>query len=144
MGLEWRGNHSGGGPDLKKRIEELDAKIRDWPRHPGNDPYKVGLEKLAAELKKTLPGQLFAVGYNEFCRPSIPEALEEVIRAGATRVWVIPSMMTPGGLHSEVDIPQALEKVRETHPGIQVEYLWPFDLKEVAGLLSGQVRKALG
>ncbi|MBI3615438.1 MAG: hypothetical protein HY211_02860 [Candidatus Omnitrophica bacterium] len=137
MGLEW------GGPDLKKRAEELDAKIRDWPRHPGNDPYKVGLEKLASELRRMLPSELFAIGYNEFCRPSIPEALEQVIRQGATRVLVIPSMLTPGGLHSEVDIPRALQKVRETHPAIEVEYLWPFDLKEVAALLSGQIQKAL-
>ncbi len=144
MGLQWRGNHHGSGisPEIS-RIQELDAQIRDWPRRSDNDPYKAGLEKLAAALRPLLPDRLLAVGYNEFCRPSIQEAIEQVIRQGASRILVIPSMLTPGGVHSEVDIPRSLQKVREAHPGIQVEYLWPFDLKEVAALLSGQVRKVL-
>ncbi len=123
-------------------MAELDAQIRNWPRRPGNDPYKEGLEKVAQALKPLLPTDLFAIGYNEFCRPSIPEALEEVIGKGATRVLVIPSMLTPGGVHSEIDIPRALEEIRKKHPAVTIEYLWPFDLEAVAELLAAQLRKA--
>ncbi len=151
MSLEWRGEQvlrRAGHPEpgskddrlaQDERIRQLDAKIRDWPRHLGNDPYKAGLERLASELKPLLSADLFAVGYNEFCRPSISEAVEEVIGKGAARVLVIPSMLTPGGLHSEVDIPRALESVRAKHPEVAIEYLWPFDLKEVARLLASQI-----
>ncbi len=140
MSLEWRGG--GGGEALSSRAAELDAKIRDWPRHAGNDPYKEGLEQVAARLKPLLPTTLFAIGYNEFCRPSIPEAVDEVVRQGAIRVLVIPSMLTPGGLHSEKDIPRALEQVRRKHPRISIEYLWPFDLNQVAELLALHIHQA--
>ena len=143
MGLQWRGEHGAHGSDSAEgRIAQLDAQIRNWPRRPGNDPYKEGLERLAKALKPLLPTDLFAIGYNEFCRPSILEALEEVIAQGATRVLVIPSMLTPGGVHSEIDIPRALEEVRKKRPGVRVDYLWPFDLNQVADLLAAHLRKA--
>ena len=137
MGLEWSGNGHG------ERISQLDSEIRNWPRQAGNDPYKEGLEKLAAVLRPLLPEGMFAIGYNEFCSPSVPEAIEELIRQGAARVLVVPSMMTPGGLHSEVDIPRSIRQMQERHPAVSIEYLWPFDLKQVAALLASQVKKAL-
>ena len=147
MSLEWRkgghlpaGRH--GGP-LEGRAAALDATIRNWPRHAGNDPYKTGLEQVATALRRLLPTHLFAIGYNEFCRPSVAEAVDQVIQQGAARVFVIPSMLTPGGLHSEHDIPRALEAVRRAHPGVTIEYLWPFRTTEVAALLASHVQQAL-
>src|SRR3989338_1548571 len=104
MALEWRGTQSGGDHQHQAvgRAGELNAKIRGWPRHEGNDPYKAGLEGLAAALKSLIPTDLFAIGYNEFCRPTIAEAIAGVIGQGATRVVVLPTMMTPGGVHSEL------------------------------------------
>ena len=146
MGLQWGagGHHggTGGSSRLAERIAQLDAQIRDWPRRPDNDPYKEGLERLAAVLRPMLPSGLFLIGYNEFCRPSVGEALEQVIRQGASRVLVISSMVTPGGVHSEQDIPHAIEQVRKNHPAISMEYLWPFDLKEVAALFASHIRRA--
>jgi sirohydrochlorin cobaltochelatase len=123
------------------RAEELDRRIRDWPRHAGNDPYKRGLEQMAAALKPLLPTDLFAIGYNEFCRPSIPEAIATMVERGATRVLVVPTMLTPGGVHSEIDIPRALEAARRTHPGVSIEYVWPFAVEEVAKLLAAHVAR---
>ena len=144
MSLEWRANSTGHPPhQLQERAAELDTTIRDWPRHAANDPYKAGLERLANALRPLLPTGMLAIGYNEFCRPSIAEAIEEVMRQGATTVIVLPSMLTPVGIHSEVDIPHALEAVREAHPDVTIEYLWPFDLQEVAALLASHVRRAI-
>ena len=144
MSLEWRQNSAPHGHhELHGRAAELDAKIRHWPRHAGNDPYKVGLERVAETLRPLLPTELLAIGYNEFCRPSIREAIAEVIRRGATRVLVIPSMLTPGGVHAEQDIPEALEAARRLHPDLAIEYLWPFDLHQVAALLASHVARAV-
>ena len=144
MALEWRGSQpTDGHHPLQGRATELDAKIRDWPRHEGNDPYKTGLERLAATLRPLLPTELFAIGYNEFCRPTIAEAIDGVIRQGAARVVVLPTMLTPGGVHSERDIPRALDDVRRSHPGVAIEYLWPFDLASVAELLASHVQRTL-
>jgi sirohydrochlorin cobaltochelatase len=154
MSLQWRAGNGGAGhrgpdgqaaarPDERdRRATELDAKIRNWPRTRANDPYKAGLERLARALGPLLPTGRFAIGYNEFCRPTIAEAVAQVIGKGARRVLVIPTMMTPGGVHSELDVPQALEGARQAHPGVSIEYLWPFDLSEVAGLLARHIRRA--
>ena len=140
MSLEWRKNsHAHGG---QGRAAELDEKIRRWPRTASNDPYKAGLEQLAAVLRPLLPDALVVIGYNEFCQPSIAEAIEGVIRQGVTQALVIPSMLTPGGVHAERDIPRALERVRQAHPTIAIEYLWPFDLQDVAALLAGHVKRS--
>jgi sirohydrochlorin cobaltochelatase len=144
MSLEWRKNsHATGPQQLTGRAAELDAKIRDWPRYAGNDPYKRGLEQLAEALRPLLPTTRFAIGYNEFCRPTIAEAIAQVIQQGARRVFVIPTMLTPGGVHSEIDIPRSLEQVRAAHPGVAIDYLWPFDLRQVAALLGAHVNRAL-
>ena len=144
MSLEWRQSHGAHGHAhaLEGRAAELDATIRGWPRHAGNDPYKAGLERLADALRPLVPTELLAIGYNEFCRPSIAEAIAQVIGAGASRVLVIPTMLTPGGVHSEVDIPRALEQVRRAHSAVAIEYVWPFDLQDVARLLASHLTRA--
>ena len=144
MALEWRGSQpSDGQHHLRGRAAELDATIRDWPRHDGNDPYKAGLERLAAALRPLVPTGLFAIGYNEFCRPTIAEAIDDVIRQGATHIVVLPTMLTPGGVHAERDIPQALEAIRRAHPAITVQYAWPFDVQRVAALLVQHISRAV-
>lgn len=143
MGLEWRSQGTC-APELQRRIGALDEKIRNWPRRPGNDPYLEGLERLAGVLRPMLPEEIrLEIGYNEFCAPSVFEAVARVVSEGARRVLVIPTMLTPGGVHSEKDIPRTLEAARRAHPGVRIDYVWPFDLKEVAGLLSAHVKKAL-
>ena len=143
MSLEWRAGSAGHDHGAEGRAEELDAKIRNWPRHDGNDPYKTGLERVAEALRPLLPTERLAIGYNEFCRPTIAEAIEGVIRQGATRILVIPSMLTPGGVHAERDIPRALDALRIAHPAVTIEYLWPFDIQQVAALLAEHVSRAL-
>lgn len=141
MRLEWR-RADGSDPARLTRMAELDATIRNWPRHAGNDPYKVGLERVGEALKRLLPAARFGIGYTEFCHPSIVEAVEGVITAGARRVFVIPSMLTPGGLHSELDIPRALAAARAAHPEVPLVYLWPFDVDRVAAMLVEHLKAA--
>ena len=145
MGLEWRKNIHPGGPSesqAQQRIAQLDQKIRNWPRTERNDPYKAGLERLAAILKPLLHEKLFAIAYNEFCSPTLEQTVGELVQQGAQRILVIPTMLTPGGLHSEKDIPRSIEKVRRLHPAVSMEYLWPFDLAAVAQLLANQIQRA--
>ena len=56
---------------------------------------------------------------------------------------VIPSMLTPGGVHAEIDIPRMLEELRGRHPSVTIDYLWPFDLDQVAALLASHVMQAV-
>jgi sirohydrochlorin cobaltochelatase len=128
---------------MPKSIEEqeLDTKIRRWPRTATTDPYRFGLEAVAAALKPQLNGALFALAFNEFCAPTLEESVEELVKQGATSITVTTTMFTPGGSHSEVEIPAILDSLRLRHPGILLCYAWPFDLQLVAKTLVEQVSR---
>ncbi len=120
---------------------ELDRKIRHWPRTKETDPYQAGLEAVAAALRPTLNGDLFAVAYNEFCAPTLEEAAGDLMRQGARHIAVITTMFTPGGSHSEVEIPEILADLRAAHPETTFQYAWPFDLNLMAGTLATQLNR---
>jgi sirohydrochlorin cobaltochelatase len=120
---------------------ELDTKVRQWPRTAETDPYQAGLEAVAAQLRTQLNGALFAVAYNEFCAPTLEESVEALIKQGATHITVTTTMFTPGGSHSEVEIPEILDQLRPQHPHVELRYAWPFDLRSVANTLADQIRR---
>ena len=120
---------------------ELDTKIRRWPRTAETEPYKTGLEKVAVSLRAQLDGALFAVAYNEFCAPTLEESVEELIKKGATHITVTTTMFTPGGSHSEVEIPEILDRLRKQYPNIMLRYAWPFDMNLIAAMLATQIKQ---
>jgi sirohydrochlorin cobaltochelatase len=127
------------GGSLSSEEHELDTKIRRWPRTGTTDPYRSGLEAVAAQLKAQMTGVLFAVAYNEFCAPTLEESVEELIRKGATHIVVTTTMFTPGGSHSEIEIPETLAHLKKRYPHLILRYAWPFDLSIVADMLKEQV-----
>ena len=129
------------GEPMSQEELELDTKIRTWPRTPQTDPYQAGLEKLATQMKPLLNGAQFAVAYNEFCGPTLPEAVEELIGKGTKHITVVSTMFTPGGSHSEFEIPEELQELRAKHPGITLNYAWPFDLGQVAKMLMEHIQR---
>ena len=120
---------------------DLDRRIRHWPRTPQTDPYRDGLEALAAALRPLLQNASLAIAYNEFCTPTLEEAAEDLIAAGVTSITVVPSMLTPGGVHSEVEIPDTLDRLHLRYPEIVFQYAWPVDLGLVARMLADQLRR---
>jgi sirohydrochlorin cobaltochelatase len=118
----------------------LERKIRTWPRTPATDPYQAGLEAVAETLRPKLGAARLVVAYNEFCAPSLDDAVAELVSNGARRITVVPSMLTPGGVHSEIEIPDTLAALRTRFPGVELRYAWPFDADAVADLLASQIR----
>ena len=129
------------GQPVSAEETELDRKIRQWPRNAKTDPYRTGLEALASELMPLLNGALFAVAYNEFCAPTLEEAVADLVEQGVSDIVVITTMFTPGGSHSEVEIPEIIDQLRKQYPGIVLRYAWPFDLNLVAKTLAEQLRR---
>jgi sirohydrochlorin cobaltochelatase len=127
-------------PPSQEEIE-LGTKIRHWPRTSATDPYQSGLETVAAQLRARLDGVLFAVAFNEFCAPTLEESVEELIKKGATHITVTTTMFTPGGSHSEIEIPEILEQLRKQYPKVVLCYAWPFDLQLVANTLAEQIAR---
>jgi len=114
----------------------LDTRIRQWPRTAQSDPYRHGLEALAERLRQRLTGTRLVLAFNEFCAPTVEAAVEDLVAAGVADISVVPSMLTPGGVHSEVDIPQSIQPLRARYPQISLRYAWPVDLDLIADMLS--------
>ena len=125
------------------REAELDKLVRGWPRTPETDPYKHGVERIAEALAPKLGGRKLVVAYNEFCAPSVEDAIESLVEDGFTRISLISTMFTRGGIHAEYEIPRIVGEAREKHPGVTVEYAWPFDAGRIADFLAGQLAGAL-
>jgi sirohydrochlorin cobaltochelatase len=120
---------------------ELDQKVRSWPRNPATDPYKAGIDAIAERLRARV-GRV-VVAFNEFCAPSLEEAVHELVSNGVLQVTVVTTMLTPGGMHSEIEIPESVLALQHAYPEIRIRYAWPFDLDAVAGLLESACTGAL-
>jgi sirohydrochlorin cobaltochelatase len=129
------------GTPVSPEEKELDHRIRHWPRTPQTDPYQAGLQDLASRLRPLLNGALFAVAYNEYCVPTLPDAVQELVHQGASDITVMTTMITPGGSHAEIEIPEMVGQLRTLYPGVALRYAWPFDLGMVAGMLAKQIHR---
>jgi sirohydrochlorin cobaltochelatase len=140
FGLHARLEHAIGAEHaaLEHRHAELDAKMRAWPRTLQNDPFYAASQELAAHLAQAA-GCEVVLGFNEFCAPTLDDALDEAVARGAEKVVVVTPMMTRGGEHATVDIPAAIQSAQERHPGILMFYAWPFEVSDVARFLAEQI-----
>jgi sirohydrochlorin cobaltochelatase len=130
--LESERRSTGGRVSDEER--DLDARIRHWPRTPATDPYKAGIDAIAEALRIRV-GHV-VVAFNEYCAPSLEEAVGALAQSGTTRITIVTTMLTPGGVHSEVEIPETVRALQEAHPDVVLRYAWPFDLGAVASLLA--------
>ena len=130
-----------GEAEMSPREAELDRTLRDWPRTPDTDPYKFGLEAVAGELRSRLDGRRLALAYNEFCAPSVDDVIADLVAQGASRITLLTTMFTRGGSHAESEIPELVQLARARHPGVEIEYAWPFDLARVADFLAAQLER---
>lgn len=128
------------GRPASARERELEQQIREWPRTPQNDPYKAGLESIAEKLRPLLPGIPLVLAYNEFCAPSVADAVAGLAEAGTRSITVAPTMLTPGGSHSEIEIPEILAGLRGRYPEVDLRYAWPADLDLLARMFAEHLR----
>jgi sirohydrochlorin cobaltochelatase len=119
---------------------DLDDDIRNWPRTPLSDPYQAGLEKLAEHLRPRLGVCRLELAYNEFCAPSLEVVVGNLAAGGFSDLEVVSSMFTPGGNHSEIEIPETLDLLRRKHPSVRLRYHWPYDLHRVSDVILDKVR----
>ncbi len=124
-----------GGAPISAREEELENKLRHWPRTPESDPYQRGFERLAEALRFQTAAPVY-VAYNEFCAPSVVEAVAEAIGDGYDDLTLLTSMITPGGSHAAGEIPELVTLCRKRFDGVRIRYAWPFDPELVASFLA--------
>lgn len=121
------------------RGRELEARMRAWPRGPENDPYWWASRQLGEALEREI-GDPVIVGFNEFCDPTVEEAIQSAAALATTEILVLTPMLTRGGVHSERDIPAAIARARESDPGLRITYVWPVGVGAVARFLAQLAR----
>lgn len=114
---------------------EFEEEIRNWPRTPENDPFCFGMKAVAAKLEPKIGDAKLVLAYNEFCGPSIEQAVEALVAEDFKHMTLLTTMFTPGGVHSEIEIPEIIEALRNKYPAVVFNYPWPFDLDQVANFL---------
>ena len=89
--------------------------------HGSRDPlWRAPVEAVAARIAAQYPGRSVACAYLELCAPSLPDACQALIQAGATQVTVVP-MFLGTGKHAREDLPVLVQALREAHPGVQLQ-----------------------
>ena len=138
MMLEFAGKRAERVGFLRRWRDSLAEQARTWPRTTDNDPYKVAVDDLAVKLSARL-GYRTMVAHNEFCTPTIAEALDQLVAEGARRVIVLPTMLVRGNSHTEVEIQNAVNQAAKSHPTVDIHYAWPFEQARLVSLLADQV-----
>lgn len=144
MALHGRIGHSHSDVDQSFRLRylELEKKMRTWPRNAQNDPFFAGSQELAQQLRLET-GLEVILSFNEFCGPSIDEAISQAVSKEADTIIVVTPMMTRGGEHSEVEIASVIERARAKYPEKKIIYAWPFAVEDVASFLASHLKKYL-
>jgi sirohydrochlorin cobaltochelatase len=114
-------------PKMGYEEAQLDAEVRRWPRTPKTDPYKYGLEDIVKRLRERMPDAEVVAAYNEFCAPSIDDAVASLVHRGCRDITLVTTMVTRGGSHSECEIPFEVGLLQKRFPEADIRYAWPFD-----------------
>lgn len=121
--------------------EKLEDELVHWPRNENNDAYWAGFTKVVNEFKKVNNFHSVHFAFNEMCSPTVEEALTEALKDNPDVIVLTSIMLTPGGVHSEKDIPKSVEKFQKANPGVKIIYAWPYNLGDISKLLLNQVDK---
>jgi sirohydrochlorin ferrochelatase len=68
-----------------------------------------------------------AAGFLEFERPTLGEAIDDLVGRGARRVVVVPAMLMAAG-HVKNDVPSEVQEGRERHPGVSFHMARALDI----------------
>ena len=89
--------------------------------HGARDPeWARPFAAVAQAVRAQRPGTPLRLAYLEFMQPGITQAATELVQAGCQAVEVLPLFLGAGG-HVRKDLPQLLDGLRATHPGVHVE-----------------------
>ena len=80
--------------------------------------------ELAEALRAQLPEHDVLVAHLELEAPTVGEAIDVAVAAGARDVTMLPCLLAPGR-HTASDLPALAEAARERHPGVTVRCAAP-------------------
>ena len=115
-------------PETYRRVEEFLQRLSDASREldhgPAADPHAADMERLATAVRAA--GYDAEIGYLDFARPTLPDAVKTLAGRGHRRIVVAnaPGLMLRSS-HSLIDVPKALVAIRAAEPGLDLLYARP-------------------
>ena len=121
MGLRagFRNSNKAVDTDSEKRYAALEKRIRYWPRTRQNDPFYTASQDIAEQLSVDTRCPVI-LGFAEFCAPDLDEAFDEAVQNGAGQIVVVTPEMSHEGAYPDLDINQAVNRVKKRHPRVRV------------------------
>lgn len=96
------------------------------------------LAAIAAAVARRLPGRKLATAHLSLARPTLPEAIDACVAAGAREIVVMPYFLAPGR-HAKRDIPDLARAARARHPDVRIRMAKPLGVH--AGLVVAVVAR---
>ena len=91
--------------------------------HGSKDPlWRLPIEAVATEIRRRQPAALVSCAYLELCLPSLPQAADDMVAAGAKHIRVFPLFLGVGK-HAREDLPLIVEEIRSKYPQVRLELL---------------------
>ncbi len=124
------------------RFKALESKMLNHFRNEQNDPYFFATYDIAKNLERKTEMKVF-VGFNEFCKPTISEAIDKAVESGNNVILIVTPMLTRGGSHAEKDIPEIIDKCQNKYLNVTFTYVWPFNPVYIAEFLHQQIKESI-
>jgi sirohydrochlorin cobaltochelatase len=87
--------------------------------HGARDPeWADPMRRVQAAIRERAPALRVELAFLEFMVPNLEECLRELIGGGATRIVVQPMFIARGG-HIKRDLPELVEQLRLSWPGVE-------------------------
>ena len=100
-----------------------------------------GLLEVAQKVSQILE-QTVTPAYMAHDHPSLPEAVQAKILAGALRIVVMPLFLFRG-IHVTVDIHEELREIREQHPNVEILFTKELGADDgIANLAAQRIKEA--
>ena len=88
--------------------------------HGSRDPtWQQPLLRVQQRMAELAPGHPVVLAFLEMSPPSLPQAVADLVAAGANPITVVPLFLGMGK-HAREDLPQLAQQVRQAHPDLDL------------------------
>ena len=101
------------------------------------------MRKIAAQAARESGVERYEVAFLELADPTLEQAAESLIAAGADSIVVVPYFLTLG-IHLQRDLPAIVQRIAASHPDIKISVTAPLDGHPgLASVLADRARNAV-
>ncbi len=105
-------------------MKRLSEESKNLDHSPEKDPHAADMRTLSESVRSA--GYDVELGYLDFARPTIAEAVKALADRGHRKIVVActPGLMMRSS-HSLIDVPAALREIKSAHPELELIYAKP-------------------